>query len=244
VINRLLGLGIDYKNINLPITAIDLMIQLHLIDIKKNDVKFIIKTITMCLNETNAYTQDIIIIILQQLIDLQPLPTLLMRTIIQTLTIYPRIASFIVNLLQRLITKKIWQEKVIWDGFLKCCQRLKAQSFNVLLQLPVQQLIDALVQCPDLKQPLHDHCKELDEEQNNGSVTQQVMDILSGKTPIGPEKTEIALKTVTSQTTPSDAVETEKESHETNVESNDEEVVGEDKDNVEKTLQPLPPGDD
>lgn len=108
-----------------------------------------------------------------------PLPTLLMRTVIQSLSLYPRLAGFITNLLQRLISKQVWKHKLIWDGFIKCCLRLQPQSMGVLIQLPVAQLQDALIICPDLRGPLLEYADEMNKHQH---VSRQVLDLLFGGT--------------------------------------------------------------
>lgn len=108
-----------------------------------------------------------------------PLPTLLMRTVIQSLTQFPRLAGFITNLLQRLILKQVWKHKLIWDGFIKCCLRLQPQSCGVLIQLPVPQLQDALSICPELRNPLLEYAREMNKHQIS-HVSQQVLDILLG----------------------------------------------------------------
>jgi len=120
--------------------------------------------------------------VLQQLVEVTPLPTLMMRTTIQSLTLYPRLANFVMNLLQRLIIKQVWRQKVIWEGFLKTVQRLKPQSMPILLHLPPAQLVDALQQCPDLRPALSEYAESMQDEPMNGSgITQQVLDIISGK---------------------------------------------------------------
>lgn len=108
-----------------------------------------------------------------------PLPTLLMRTVIQSLTQFPRLAGFITNLLQRLILKQVWKHKLIWDGFIKCCLRLQPQSMGVLIQLPVAQLQDALSICPELRSPLLEYAREMNKHQIS-HVSQQVLDLLLG----------------------------------------------------------------
>lgn len=110
-----------------------------------------------------------------------PLPTLLMRTVIQSLSQYPRLAGFITNLLQRLILKQVWKHKLIWDGFIKCCLRLQPQSMGVLIQLPVAQLQDALNICPELKSPLLEYAREMNKHQIS-HVSQQMLDLLLGNT--------------------------------------------------------------
>lgn len=109
-----------------------------------------------------------------------PLPTLLMRTVIQSLTQYPRLAGFITNLLQRLILKQVWKHKLIWDGFIKCSMRLQPQSMGVLIQLPVPQLQDALAICPELKNPLLEYAREMNKHQIS-HVSQHVLDLLMGQ---------------------------------------------------------------
>lgn len=58
-----------------------------------------------------VYTQEVLAVVLQQLMDQTPLPTLLMRTVIQALGSYPRLSGFVMNILQRLIVKQV---SVIW----------------------------------------------------------------------------------------------------------------------------------
>jgi len=43
---------------------------------------------------------------MQQLMDTTPLPTLLMRTVIQSLAMYPKLIGFVMNIMQRLIIKQ------------------------------------------------------------------------------------------------------------------------------------------
>lgn len=45
--------------------------------------------------------------VMQQLMEQSPLPMLLMRTVIQSLTMYPRLGGFVMNILSRLIMKQV-----------------------------------------------------------------------------------------------------------------------------------------
>lgn len=114
-----------------------------------------------------------------RLVEMTPLPTLLMRTVIQSLRQYPRLAGFITNLLQKLILKQVWKYELIWKGFPKCCELLQPQSMGVLIQLPFPQIEDALSQCPKLKDPLLAYVKELNKHQTS-HVSQQVLRLLEG----------------------------------------------------------------
>lgn len=187
VFKKLLGIGADVDasaNKMLPLSSADLLVALHTLDPTKIELKFVVQATTICLTEKDirlCYTQDILAIVLQQLADITPLPTLLMRTILQSLTLYPRLGAFACNILQRLIPKQVWKQKVVWEGFLKCCQKLSPGSLPVLLLLPPVQLQDALNTCPELRQPLIEHANETMEKQNV-IVPKITMDILLGNT--------------------------------------------------------------
>lgn len=187
VFKRLLGIGADNDSNTtrvLPLSAADLLVALHTLDPTKIELKFVVQATTICLTEKDirmCYTQDTLAIVLQQLADITPLPTLLMRTILQSLTLYPRLGGFACNILQRLIPKQVWKQKVVWEGFLKCCQKLSPGSLPVMLLLPPAQLQDALNTCPELRQPLIDHANETIEKQNL-VVPKITMDILLGNT--------------------------------------------------------------
>uniref|UniRef100_A0A1I8PAP9 Symplekin n=1 Tax=Stomoxys calcitrans TaxID=35570 RepID=A0A1I8PAP9_STOCA len=179
IFNRLLGIGPEFSNQMMATSPADVLVALHTIDVNECDLKFIVKATSMCLAEKEVFTQEVLIGVLQQLVEIVPIPTLLMRTIIQSLTLYPRLGNFVLNLLQRLIHKQVWRHKVIWEGFLKCVQRLKPTSLPVLLHLPAPQLNSALEQCPDLRQPLLEYAQSIEDEPMSG-VTPQIMDIITG----------------------------------------------------------------
>ncbi|XP_060645288.1 symplekin [Drosophila nasuta] len=181
VFNRLLGIGAEFAHQQMALTPTDLLVALHTIDTNVCDLKAIVKATSLCLAEREVYTQEVLMAVLQQLVEILPIPTLMMRTTIQSLTLCPRLSNFVLNLLQRLILKQVWRQKVIWEGFLKTVQRLKPQSLPVMLQLPAPQLSDALQQCPDLRPQLLEYAESIQDEPMSG-ITQQVLDIISGKT--------------------------------------------------------------
>lgn len=61
----------------------------------------------LCFGEKNVYTSEVLAVVMQQLMEQTPLPILLMRTVIQSLTMYPRLAGFVMNILARLILKQV-----------------------------------------------------------------------------------------------------------------------------------------
>ncbi|KAB0797876.1 hypothetical protein PPYR_08869 [Photinus pyralis] len=172
VFNRLLGLHGES-----PITPTELLVALHLIDPSKADLKTTMKATSMCLNEKQVFTQEVLAVVLQQLMDQTPLPTLLMRTVIQALSSHPRLSGFVMNILQRLILKQVWKQKVVWEGFVKCCLKTRPQSFSVLMQLPAVQLTEALGMCPEIRDPLRQYLQNFTEGQRSHipSAVQEVL---------------------------------------------------------------------
>ncbi|XP_015610116.1 symplekin [Cephus cinctus] len=182
VFNRLLGThnndsGVPHTS---PITPAELLIALHTIDPNKAELKTVIKATSLCFAEKQAYTQEIVAVVMQHLMELTPLPTLLMRTVIQSLALYPRLSGFVMNILQRLILKQVWKQPKVWEGFVKCCERTQPQSFAVILQLPPTQLSEALKMAPGLKAPLLAHVESFAENQK-AHIPQSIMDVIQGK---------------------------------------------------------------
>ncbi|KAK7863953.1 hypothetical protein R5R35_012454 [Gryllus longicercus] len=163
-----------------PLTPAELLIALHTIDPAKCELKTIIKATSLCFAERQAYTQEVLAVVMQHLMELNPLPTLLMRTVIQALSFYPRLIGFVMNILQRLILKQVWKQRKVWEGFVKCCQRTRPQSFQVLLQLPPAQLCDVFEASPDLRAPLLQHVMSFTENQR-AHIPPSIMDVLLGK---------------------------------------------------------------
>lgn len=182
VFNRLLGSHTESgTNYTSPLRPDELLIALHNIDPSKCDMKTIIKATSLCFAEKHVYTQEVLAVVMKQLMEQNPLPTLLMRTVIQSLSHYPRLIGFVMNILQRLILKQVWKQKKVWEGFIKCCQRTKPQSFQVLLQLPPAQLTNVFEVSPDLREPLQQHISSFTEHQR-AHIPQAVLDLVIGDT--------------------------------------------------------------
>lgn len=120
---------------------------------------------SLCFAEKQIYTQETVAVVMQHLMEMTPLPTLLMRTVIQSLALYPRLSGFVMNILQRLILKQVWKQPKVWEGFVKCCERTQPQSFAVILQLPPTQLAEALKMASNLRAPLLAHVEAFAENQ-------------------------------------------------------------------------------
>ncbi|VVD01256.1 unnamed protein product [Leptidea sinapis] len=139
VFNKLLGLT-NPNNENLPVSPEDLLVALHLIDPNKADLKFIIKATAICFAEKQTYTQDVVSEVLQRLAEEPETPVLMMRSVLQALTLYPALGSLALNILQLLINREVWTNKVAWEGWVKCCERLGPRAAPVLAALPPHAL--------------------------------------------------------------------------------------------------------
>ncbi|XP_072301302.1 symplekin [Eucyclogobius newberryi] len=178
VFNRLLGTQHSEGTSSVsPLTPGDLLIALHNIDSIKCDMKSIIKATNLCFGEKNVYTSEVLAVVMQQLMEQNPLPMLLMRTVIQSLTMYPRLGGFVMNILARLIVKQVWKYPKVWEGFVKCCQRTRPQSYSVLLQLPSVQLNSVFERCPEMRDPLLQHVLSFTPHQR-AHVSSSIMAVL------------------------------------------------------------------
>ncbi|KAL3216165.1 hypothetical protein MRX96_006377 [Rhipicephalus microplus] len=154
VFNRLLGSHVESTaNFTSPVSPAELLVALHNIDPSKCDVKTVIKATSLCFAEKHIYTQE-------------------------SLSLYPRLLGFVMNILQRLIIKQVWKQKKVWEGFIKCCQRTKPQSLQVLLQLPAEQLRNVFQVSPDLQQPLVQHVSGFTDHQR-AHIPESILEVLN-----------------------------------------------------------------
>ncbi|KAK3753618.1 hypothetical protein QZH41_004195 [Actinostola sp. cb2023] len=90
VFNRLLGCFHSEGKVSgtSPLSPSELLVALHMIEPSKKantseskgDIRSVMKAIRFCFDEKTIYTQEVLAIVLQQLMEINPLPTLFMRT--------------------------------------------------------------------------------------------------------------------------------------------------------------------
>ena len=71
------------------------MVKFYLLSIF--DIFYLIAT-TLCLNERAIYTHDVLAVVIQQLVDINPIPVLFMRTVLQALSFVPKMVGFVMNI--------------------------------------------------------------------------------------------------------------------------------------------------
>ncbi|PWN33950.1 uncharacterized protein FA14DRAFT_161557 [Meira miltonrushii] len=114
--------------------------------------------IRLCFGMTDIFRSEVIGAVLNLLIEEPVLPVLFMRTAIIAVRTYKSLSSYISTIfLSRLITKKVWQQPLLWEGFIICAKQTAPASFSALIQLPREQLRDVVEKQPDLRVGLRDY---------------------------------------------------------------------------------------
>ncbi|KAI0954916.1 hypothetical protein AcW1_006666 [Taiwanofungus camphoratus] len=138
------------------LTPAELMVLLHESE-KEIGLKAAIEAIGICFSMTDVFRSEILAVVMNQLVDDPVLPTLFLRTVIQAVTTYRSLVGFVsTTLLSRLITKKIWTNPPLWEGFIRCAKLIAPASFGALLQLPKDQLRELVDKQPSLKAGLRE----------------------------------------------------------------------------------------
>ncbi|KAL9651331.1 hypothetical protein ABK040_001283 [Willaertia magna] len=126
----------------------EILVALHRIEANMNiDKDLMIKIrmlIDLCFSQLHQkiFTKPILKTALQQLADMQPqLSRLLMRTVIQTLNIYPDLSTFIIKFIYKtLIKRKAYENKNICIGMMKCL----SEKLNIFPISKVNELLEEL----------------------------------------------------------------------------------------------------
>ncbi|KAJ7245107.1 Symplekin tight junction protein C terminal-domain-containing protein [Mycena haematopus] len=139
------------------LTPAELMVLLHDAE-KEIGLQSAKEAITVCFQMTDVFRSEILAVVMQQIMDEPVLPVLFLRTVIQAVTTYKTLVPFVsTTLLSRLITKKIWTNPRLWEGFIMCAKVIAPASFGALLQLPKDQLRELVDKQPSLKSGLRDY---------------------------------------------------------------------------------------
>lgn len=144
------------------LTPGEVLIAIHKVDPERDGIplKKVTDACNVCFEQGQIFTQQVLAEVLNHLVEQIPLPLLFMRTVLQTIGVYPSLVDFVMNILSRLVSKQIWKTPKLWVGFLKCALLTMPQSFGVLLQLPPPQLENAMNKTPALKAPLVAHASQ------------------------------------------------------------------------------------
>lgn len=125
----------------------ELLVELH--KIEPNPA--VSNAIRACFEIKTTYKQAAVAQAIQQLIELNVVPDLFMRTVHLARSVHPELESYLTEtVMERLIDKKVWLNKLVWEGYLRYCAEIKEKSLKLLLNLPGTQLEEALEKQPIL----------------------------------------------------------------------------------------------
>lgn len=125
------------------ISAMELFVHLHHLDTLLRP-KTAIAALHLCFMNTAVFKPDVLADAMQQMLSEPKLPTLFMRTAIQSMAIHKNLQGFVVGLLGRLVSRSIWEDVTAWRGFIKAVSQLIPSALPVLVQLPSEHLRDLL----------------------------------------------------------------------------------------------------
>jgi symplekin len=140
-----------------PLSASEIMEALHAVDPARHGValKKIIRACGECFERPAVFTKEALAGALSRMVEMNPLPLLFMRTVIQAETASPGLREFTLGVLRTLTRRKVWKmDGKIWEGFVRCAKRSAPRSFPVLCELPEQPLLEVLRKFPTLTEPL------------------------------------------------------------------------------------------
>ena len=106
VFRRLLGLHGQEK-----LTPVELMVVLHRSE-EEVEAQAILNAWNICFRKKLVFTKFVLVIWMD------PLPNLLVVTVIWSMITYPELYGFIMGYMEGLITKKVWKNEVLWELFI------------------------------------------------------------------------------------------------------------------------------
>ncbi|KAN0062486.1 hypothetical protein ACQY0O_005017 [Thecaphora frezii] len=177
--------GFGSVSTNLPrvrqtelLTPVELMGLLHRSE-KEIGLKNTGAAIQICFSMTDVFRSEVLGAVLNQILEEPSLPVIFMRTVILAVSTYKSLSGYVSkNLLSRLITKKIWQNPPLWDGFIICAKLTAPSSFGALIQLPKEQLREVVGRQPELKTGLKEYLTK--KAGGNRARLTAFMDLLGG----------------------------------------------------------------
>ncbi|KAF0289380.1 Symplekin [Amphibalanus amphitrite] len=192
VFNRLLGIHADTGNFSSPLTPVELLVALHNIDPAKCDMKTIIKATSLCFAEKQVYTQEVLAVVLQQLMEQDPLPVLLMRTVIQSLALYNRLIGLVMNILTRLASRQVGERREVRRVFgpRRRSGRVSSSAASApsraatrcCCSCPVDPLREVFDTAPELRAQLRDYVNGFTASQRE-HLPADVFELITGRKP-------------------------------------------------------------
>lgn len=135
-----------------PVPADEFMEELHRVanGADGTRLKKIIEAINVCFKIPTVFRPEVIILALSRLVTREDIPIILARTLLQLLMQTPSASSQINHILARLVSKQVWKNKQLWDGFIRLIKQTAPSCFPVLLQVDKEHVKPILAKHPEL----------------------------------------------------------------------------------------------
>jgi CCR4-NOT transcription complex subunit 6 len=138
----------------IAVTLPVLLVELHRVTTARASLPFVARSIALSvglctLDYVAAHT------VLELLEQEKPLPSLLLKTLLQIKETYPTFRNLTLASLSRLAKQptSVWDDKVLWKGFSIACRKLEPHSFGALAELPTMQRELFFVENPTMFEP-------------------------------------------------------------------------------------------
>lgn len=179
--------AIDMNSGKAAIDAVDILVEVNNMDsqigLKKclegMHLVFNIRLVmNLCFEMPSVFEQDVLSSALERLIEQPKLPTLFMRTVIQSLKLYTGLQGAVITILSKLVGRKIWSNIQLWKGFILCVKETVPKSYHVLITLPPAQIEDLVKRAPPLKNGIQQYLENLSAAQRNSSRIQAITNVM------------------------------------------------------------------
>ncbi|EGG15204.1 symplekin [Cavenderia fasciculata] len=150
-----------------PLTPSELLVQLHLIADTNVNKRQIVNAIDQCtVQMQSVFKPETLAVAIQQLVTQPTLSPFLLRTMLQSLNTYPNLRNFIVEMMRELVSKQVWNDKGLWNGFIICALKAKPESLPVIFDLPSSQF-QLAIENDELRRTLQEFIQSKDPQSRN-----------------------------------------------------------------------------
>ncbi|KAI9203204.1 Symplekin tight junction protein C terminal-domain-containing protein [Polychytrium aggregatum] len=159
-----------------PLTPAELLIALHNAENIAGLRKLKEAIVDICFQLPNTFTSSVLTQALQSLIEQPQLPTMFMRTLIQYISVSQ--ATSVNSFLAKLVTRKIWTNSKLWEGFVLCCSRTAPSSMTVVIELPRPQL-EAIIKAHFIRKALREYILSMPSEISKSDRVQSILKLVN-----------------------------------------------------------------
>lgn len=129
--------------------AVDVLVELHAITPRDGEHVHAIKAaIEFCLEQPAADKQEVMAAVVERLVAQQPWSMFLMRFVIITCHKHPPLRRYAIDVVRRMLVRKVWTDGYNWKGFQIFCESLMPNTVPLVCALPDAPLREAAAHMP------------------------------------------------------------------------------------------------